>query len=76
MNKRLLLSLTIIFLSACSNKDLYNYGQNHQKHDCINNAQSEKQLAECHANKGKSFKDYDKDRKELTKKATPNNTDQ
>lgn len=68
MNKFIVSLLFAILLTACSNKELYQVGQDYQKSDCVNKAQTEEQHAECTKTKSKSYEEYEKERKTVIKK--------
>ena len=68
MKKTIITVLILLTLAGCTSKDLYQYGQNHQKQECLKHAESESQLAECHTQEKKSFEDYSKERKKLDEK--------
>jgi len=65
MNKIFTSLLLPIILTACSNKELYQVGQDYQKSECINNAQTAEQHAECTKVKGKPYEEYEKERKAI-----------
>lgn len=63
MNKFIISLLPAILLTACSSKDLYQVGQDYQKSECINKAQTAEQHSECTNTKGKTYEEYEKERK-------------
>ena len=65
MSKLIISFVAVIILAACSNKDLYQIGQDYQKSDCINKAQTAEQHTECTKIKVKSYEEYEKDRKTI-----------
>lgn len=65
MNKCIFSLLLLAILTACSNKDLYQVGQDYQRSECINQAQSAEQHAECNGVKSKSYEEYEKERKDI-----------
>lgn len=65
MNKFIVSLLFASTLTACSNKDLYHVGQDYKKSDCINKAQTAEQHAKCTEVKGKSYEEYEKERKAI-----------
>ena len=67
MNKFIVSLLFAIILTACSSKDLYQLGQDYQKSECINNAQTAEQHTECTKVNGKTYEEYEKERKAVVK---------
>ncbi len=65
MNKFIVPLLYAIALTACSSKELYQAGQGYQKSECIKQAQTAEQHAECSKVKGKSYEEYEKERKAI-----------
>ena len=65
MNKRIFSLFLAVILTACTSKDLYQIGQDYQKSECINQAQTVEQHAECNKVKSKSYEEYEKERKEI-----------
>jgi hypothetical protein len=57
-----------LILTACSNKQLYQAGQGHQKNKCIKESGSKPQYNDCLNADRKSFEEYEEDRKALEKK--------
>ena len=55
-------------LAACSNKQLYQAGQDYQKSECIKESGTAPQYNDCVNAEKKSFEEYEKERKELAKK--------
>ena len=68
MNKLFFLIFFSFVLSACSSKDLYQFGQGYQKSECIKEAVTEAQHHECVNAKQKPFEQYEKEREEAKKK--------
>ena len=68
MNKPLFTAVLALVLSACSNKALYQVGQDYKKGDCIEKAASPQQHNDCLNAEKKSFEEYEKERKALIKK--------
>ncbi|XQW85759.1 hypothetical protein ACOYR1_03205 [Thalassotalea piscium] len=65
MNKFWGVILFSCLLTACSNKDLYQAGQDYQKSECINNAQNESQQSDCLKADTKPYQEYKKERKAI-----------
>lgn len=63
MNQFIFSLLFAITLTACSSKDLYQVGQDYQESECINNAQTSEQHAECTKVKSQTYEEYEKERK-------------
>lgn len=55
-------------LTACSNKQLYQVGQDYQKSECIKESRTAPQYNDCVSSDKKSFEEYEKERKEIAKK--------
>lgn len=68
MNRFLFLAFFSIVLVACSNKQLYQVGQDYQKSECIRNAVSESQHYDCLNRDKKSYEEYEEERKQITEK--------
>ncbi|MGB1261425.1 MAG: hypothetical protein ACPG52_00830 [Cognaticolwellia sp.] len=68
INHKLLTGVLALALSACSQKALYQVGQDYKKSDCIQKAASPQQHNDCLNAEHKSFEEYEKERKALTKK--------
>jgi len=68
MNKVIVSSMFLIILTACSSKELYQVGQDYQKSECINKAQTAEQHAECSKVKNKTYEEYEKERKVMVNK--------
>lgn len=68
MNKFFVALLLLSILTACTSKDLYHVGQDYQKSECIDKAQTAEQHAECNNGKAKSYEEYEKERKEVVDK--------
>ena len=64
---RLASVLMVILLAACSSKEVYQFGQNYQKNDCINKAATEADHRACEALDPQSYEEYEKERKKLKK---------
>lgn len=70
MNRFLFLAFVLIMLAACSNKQLYQVGQDYQKSECIRNAVTESQHNDCL----NLDKNPTKNMKKSVKKLLKNNT--
>lgn len=68
MNKLITFLLLSILLTACSNKELYQAGQGHQKSKCINEAQTAEQHNKCLNEQGKSYEEYERERQAVLTK--------
>ncbi|MCI2285760.1 hypothetical protein L3081_23250 [Colwellia sp. MSW7] len=68
MNKCISFIFLVSLIAACSNKDLYQAGQEYQKSECINQAQTSEQHNECLNMKKQSYEEYEKERKATVKK--------
>lgn len=64
MKKTTLLFMAVA-LVGCTNKDLYNTGQTHQRNQCIKNATNEAERDACYSQQNPSFEDYEKERKKV-----------
>ncbi|MFD2166984.1 hypothetical protein ACFSJY_12035 [Thalassotalea euphylliae] len=66
---RLLTVLILIIASTgCTNKQLYQVGQNYEQSECIRNAQSAEEHQTCYQ-KRKSYKEYKKEREAVIDKS-------
>ena len=65
MNKRIFSLFLVVILTACTSKELYQTGQDYQKSECRNQAQTAEQHAECNRVQSKSYEEYEKERKEI-----------
>jgi len=64
-------SISIIFvliLAACSNKQLYQVGQDYKKSECNKKATTQEQHIACSQAEKKLFKEYKKERQEILKR--------
>jgi hypothetical protein len=52
-------------LIACSNKGLYQAGQDYKKNECINSAQTAEEHLRCNNIESKSYEQYEKERKAI-----------
>lgn len=68
MNKFIVFLFISILLTACSNKELYQAGQDHQKSKCINEAQTAEQHNDCLNQKRESYEEYEKERQAVLNK--------
>ena len=68
MSKILFIAFFSFILSSCSNKQLYQAGQDYQKSECIRKVESEQQHIDCLNTEKKPFEDYQKERKDTIKK--------
>ncbi|WP_448547125.1 hypothetical protein [Thalassotalea fusca] len=59
---------TVILLSACSSKEVYQFGRNVQKSDCIKHAATEEDHRACEAMETMSYEEYEKERQKLKTK--------
>jgi len=64
LNIKLLL-ITLIFLTACTNRELYQAGQEYQKSECFKNASSEEQFNDCLTPNKKAYEIYEQEREEI-----------
>lgn len=67
MKKIIALGIALIVLSACSNKSLYEVGQDYRKSECINNAETAEQHQACLDEKSQTYEEYEKTRQTLIK---------
>ncbi|KGJ95182.1 hypothetical protein [Colwellia psychrerythraea] len=65
MNKCIFSLFLVVILTACTSKDLYQIGQDYQKSECVNQAQTGEQHVECNKVISKSYEEYEKERKEI-----------
>lgn len=63
MRKILSIVLFSFILVSCSNKQLYQAGQDYQESKCVEEAGSEQQHNDCLNIDKKTFEEYDKERK-------------
>jgi hypothetical protein len=68
MRKLLFISLFSFILAGCSNKELYQAGQDFQKSKCTEEAASEQQHNDCLHMDKKSYEEYEKERKDTINK--------
>ena len=68
MNRFIFIILFTFVLVSCSNKQLYQAGQDYQKSECIRNAGSEPQHHDCLNSGKKPYEEYEKERKDVIKK--------
>lgn len=68
MKKILLIIFFSFFLASCSNKQLYQAGQDYQKSKCIEEAASEQQHKNCLNTDKKTYEEYEKERKDNVNK--------
>ena len=68
MKRKILFVLFAVILTACSSKDLYEVGQDHQKDKCLDEAISGKEYNDCLNTPQKPFEEYEKERKAVLKK--------
>lgn len=64
MNKLLFIVFFSFILVGCSNKQLYQAGQDYQKSKCVEETASEQQHNECLNTDKTSYEEYDKERKD------------
>lgn len=57
--------------TACTNKDLYQIGQDYQKSECTNNARTAEEYNTCVNQQHKSYEEYAKEKKEYEKTREP-----
>ena len=67
--KKLLVSASLFALllaiTGCSNKELYQFGQQQQESECIEEAVSESQINDCKLENRPSYEEYKKQREEI-----------
>jgi hypothetical protein len=68
MKNIIFFAFVVLALTACSNKQLYQVGQDYQKSECIKGAGTAAQYNDCVNADKKSFEEYEKERKVLAKK--------
>ncbi|WP_019028310.1 hypothetical protein [Colwellia piezophila] len=68
MSKLLFIVFFSFILAGCSNKQLYQAGQDYQKSKCIEDAALEQQHNDCLNTDNKTYKEYDKERKDTINK--------
>ncbi|PHR81074.1 MAG: hypothetical protein COA59_16430 [Colwellia sp.] len=68
MSKVLFIILFSFILVGCSNKQLYQAGQDFQKSKCVEKSVSEQQHNDCLNADKKTYEEYDKDRKDTINK--------
>ncbi|MBO1255752.1 hypothetical protein J3L16_08655 [Alteromonas sp. 5E99-2] len=68
MKVRLIIASLSVVLTSCSNQQLYQFGQSVQEGQCIENAVSEEQYNQCKNAEKKAYKEYDRERKGVSKK--------
>ena len=67
MSKLLFIAFFSFILASCSNKELYQAGQDFQKSKCVEEAASEQQHYDCVNMDKKNYEEYEKERKETIK---------
>jgi hypothetical protein len=68
MRKLLSIAFFSFILAGCSNKQLYQAGQDFQKGKCVEEAASEQQHNDCLATDKKKYEEYEKERKDIINK--------
>jgi len=68
MSKFILIAIFSFICSGCSNKQLYQSGQDYQKSKCTEKAISEQQHNDCINADKKTYQEYEKERKDSIKK--------
>lgn len=68
MNRFVFITIFLFILAGCTNKQLYQVGQDYQKSDCIEKAVSESQHADCLKTDKKTYEEYEKERKSINNK--------
>lgn len=68
MKNIIFFAFVLLALTACSNKQLYQVGQDYQKSECIKESGTAPQYNDCLNSDKKSFEEYEKERKEIAKK--------
>lgn len=68
MYKYIVLWVALTNLAACSSKDLYQIGQEQQKSQCLENAQTPEAYHECLTVNRQSYEEYEKERQTVLKK--------
>lgn len=59
--------LSVGFMSACSSKSVYEFGQGTQKNECIKQAKTAWQLEECDKIKKVPFEEYQRQKEQIKK---------
>ena len=57
----------VVFVSACSSKEIYRFGQDYQKSDCALNVISLEQYDQCMKSNQLPYEDYQKERDAVIK---------
>lgn len=60
-----MLILIFNFISACSNKSLYETGQHYRKSECMKNAATAEQHQACLDENAQPYEDYKRERQEI-----------
>jgi len=68
MSKLLFIVFFSFILVGCSNKQLYQAGQDYQKSKCVEDAASEQQHNDCLNTDNKTYEEYDKEREDAINK--------
>ncbi len=68
MSRVLFVTLAVFYLVGCSNKQLYQGGQDYQKSECVRKAESEPQHIGCFNAEKKPYEEYEKEREDILKK--------
>lgn len=68
MNKFLYIAVFFLILTGCSNKQLYQVGQDYQKSECLQKAASGEEHNECLNTDKKSYEEYEKERQDIVNK--------
>ncbi len=68
MNKILFIIFFSFILAGCSNRQLYQAGQDYQKSKCVEKAASAQQHNDCLNTDRKTYKEYERERKDIMEK--------
>lgn len=63
--KNTLIIIMALLAAACSNKSMYQFGENYQKNECIKNAKTAWQLEECDKLESMPYDEYQKQKKSV-----------
>lgn len=65
--EKLSVVLFVVALVGCTNKELYQSGQTHQRNECLKNATTQAERDACYNQQNPSYEDYEKERQKVIK---------
>jgi len=61
----LFLAVCLVLSTGCTSKQVYQFGKNYEKSECINKAATEEDHRACENLEQQSFEEYEEERKRL-----------